>query len=316
MVHKLSLFGLVILAVISNQAFTMNSHDKENADGNQRTTRKRPHDDSGLENHQAKKITLFRTDLVDVDEDWKQIERVVPCQENLVGALGRDRYSDIKPFGYNRFTFGESDKRYVNASRIRFEDCAQEFIQCQAPLPWGFGDHWQMVWESDAAITMFLAKFTEGCRVKADRYWPEGYDANSYESLEVELIGTVEATTSEGLELSEFEFVLRKDGKTKPHKILHFTSWPDGGVVSPKIMNELIDYARKENSDIKKPIIVHCSAGIGRAGAFVALYSLRDATEQGKVVNPKERVIALRNQRAFSVQTKEQYKLIINSLQN
>lgn len=55
------------------------------------------------------------------------------------------------------------------------------------------------------------------------------------------------------------------------------------------------------------PIVVHCSAGIGRTGTFLAIdISLRELEATG-TVNIQKAVEKIRRQRAFCIQTEEQY---------
>jgi cadherin 5 type 2 (VE-cadherin) len=61
----------------------------------------------------------------------------------------------------------------------------------------------------------------------------------------------------------------------------HFNTWPDFGVPDPP--TTLIRFVRdRVSTDAHKPIVVHCSAGVGRSGTFIALDRL---IQQMQVLN-------------------------------
>ena len=85
----------------------------------------------------------------------------------------------------------------------------------------------------------------------------------------------------------------------------HFTSWPDHGV--PKFATSLISFIRRvqkaHNKDDGVPLLVHCSAGVGRTGTFILLDSMLERIKAEKTVNVYEFLVGLRQKRVFMVQT-------------
>jgi len=60
---------------------------------------------------------------------------------------------------------------------------------------------------------------------------------------------------------------------------LHYEGWPDFGVpVNSLAIRELVRlaqfYQKLNYSPLKGPIVVHCSAGIGRSGAFMTIATI------------------------------------------
>ncbi len=101
-----------------------------------------------------------------------------------------------------------------------------------------------------------------------------------------------------------------------------FIAWPDYGVPDTgKDVIELLYTARETQECFGKyvknperfpvygpPLVIHCSAGIGRSGTFCALeYCIDELRMKGRV-NIQHCVRQLRQQRAFAIQTDEQYK--------
>ena len=102
----------------------------------------------------------------------------------------------------------------------------------------------------------------------------------------------------------------------------HFLAWPDYGVpdsgsaVLSLLHNvqEVQSNSKRHAKDMSKvpshgpPIVVHCSAGVGRSGAFCALDYCIDEIKDQRRVNVQGAVRRLRHQRAYAIQTDEQYE--------
>ncbi len=105
-----------------------------------------------------------------------------------------------------------------------------------------------------------------------------------------------------------------------------FLAWPDYGV--PKsgasvvsllfAVREAQEKIAKGSTDFKHsygpPVLVHCSAGVGRSGAFCTLDSAMDELADKRRVNLQGIVRKMRLQRAYSVQTEEQYEFCYRTL--
>ena len=84
----------------------------------------------------------------------------------------------------------------------------------------------------------------------------------------------------------------------------HFTAWPDHGV--PTYPTSLLAFHKKFRSfdDTQSgPAIIHCSAGVGRTGTFIALDSLLEQAKDKGVVDVLGCVRNMRTQRVNMVQT-------------
>uniref|UniRef100_H2YI30 protein-tyrosine-phosphatase n=1 Tax=Ciona savignyi TaxID=51511 RepID=H2YI30_CIOSA len=172
-----------------------------------------------------------------------------------------------------------------------------------------------MVWEQESLIIVMLANVMEGGKAKCAKYWPEVGKSCTYGGYNVE---TVEEKNygfyilrSIHMEESgnEYASVLRK--------IQHFQyiRWPDHGV--PLITSSLIRMHNKVIADYEDlvkdkafPIIVHCSAGAGRTGAYIGFDILRDEMQSLKQVNVYRAVLNMRKQRMDMVQNMKQYVLL------
>ncbi|KAF5403142.1 hypothetical protein PHET_03583 [Paragonimus heterotremus] len=112
-------------------------------------------------------------------------------------------------------------------------------------------------------------------------------------------------------------FVLHKTGSAERREVrqLQFTAWPDHGV--PNHPAPLLMFLRRVRAECPPdvgPIIVHCSAGVGRTGAFILLDILLEQMRREKAVDVFTTVSRLRAQRNFMVQTEDQYAFVYEAL--
>ena len=85
----------------------------------------------------------------------------------------------------------------------------------------------------------------------------------------------------------------------------HFVAWPDHGVPDNcAVMLNFIRRVRKLHlySD-PCPLLVHCTAGVGRTGTFIVLDSMMERMKTEDTLNIYDFVKQLREQRVLMVQT-------------
>jgi len=214
-----------------------------------------------------------------------------------------------------RVKLGERDgSDYINANFINGQIPGSEraYIASQGPVQAILVDFWRMMWETNSCVILMLTKEVENARLKCDQYWADSDAPLVFENLKVTLKESTEKD-----ELTTRTLLLENTEKSESRVIHQFQylAWPDHGVpVSTTAFLELSVAAEAAN-DTKGPILVHCSAGIGRTGTFCAIHStlkkvelqLKEESEEPKV-NIAEIVLELRKQRPNMVQTVEQYE--------
>ena len=209
---------------------------------------------------------------------------------------GKNRYDDILPYRHTRITLGETG-RYINANRVLHTICTQ------APLEHTIDDFWTMVWEQQASMIVML---TDTQPEKAIVYWPDLHQTWIGKSISV-------TTTQEVIHHGYILRILRMEMKTdRDHSIevmhLQYHAWPDHGVPSPSELYpfvQLVERFREQQPD-GHPLLIHCSAGIGRTGTFLAILHARQTEEAAIFPIVQE----MRRQRMYMVQTFEQYQFI------
>jgi protein tyrosine phosphatase len=227
----------------------------------------------------------------------------------------KNRYPDILPFENTRVRLDRSNpidgSDYINANFV----LNHKYISCQAPLYPTISDFWQMVWDQKSIVIVMLTNLFESGRIKAIIYWPIYLNnAVTYGDIKVTLLA----------ELKLEHFVLRclemqKGGEVRQIFHLHYTEWPDHGV--PKITRGILCLCKQVNILLDdaietSPIIVHCSAGIGRSGSFIAIHHTINHIDRNQSYDILSTAKQLRRDRIGMIQTEEQYRLIYQSIKD
>jgi protein tyrosine phosphatase len=234
----------------------------------------------------------------------------------------KNRYSNVLPPESTRVQLsntGEEGSDYINANYISglIPNSERAYVATQGPLMATFPDFWRMVWELNVSVIVMLTKEVENGRLKCDRYWPdidESLEAGNF----VVTLSDIEETSMD--ELLERKLILLNIEKQESRPVLHlqYIAWPDHGLpVSTTAFLSLMDEAYKFNHT-GGPIVVHCSAGIGRSGTFCTVHAILEKLKLDLMNNPEEdpklsivrTVLAARSQRPGMVQTKEQYMFV------
>ncbi|XP_061875327.1 receptor-type tyrosine-protein phosphatase kappa isoform X2 [Colius striatus] len=225
----------------------------------------------------------------------------------------KNRYKSIIPYDHCRVVLQPSDvgNGYINASYVDSYRSPRLFIAAQGPLPGTVVDFWQMVWQEKTSVIVMLTGLVEQNKTKCEQYWPE--EEQVYGDFTVTLNNT---RTTTGLVTRIF--CLQKAGCALPRVVeqFHYLLWPDHGVPrNPAQLLCLVEMVNKRILEVPSgPVLVHCSAGIGRTGTFIALdFLLKMAKAEGKV-DVFQCVQRLREQRVSMVQTKEQYTFLYEVL--
>ncbi|XP_078320061.1 uncharacterized protein LOC111119718 isoform X2 [Crassostrea virginica] len=222
----------------------------------------------------------------------------------------RNRYKHIYPYDINRVVLAAENEEscYINASFVNGFEKPKEYIAAQGPFTdETVVDFWRMVWEQRVNTIVILTNFVENGVTKCKEYWPS--TEKTYGSIEV---NKVSSRPSNFYTVCCFQIM--KENQSRDLELFHFTAWPDKGV--PSNVNSILDFRRrvKTKSAITGPIVVHCSAGIGRTGTYIALDYLINQGQIEKRVDVISCVSNLRNQRAHLVQTVEQYIYLYGAL--
>uniref|UniRef100_A0A3Q1ET59 protein-tyrosine-phosphatase n=1 Tax=Acanthochromis polyacanthus TaxID=80966 RepID=A0A3Q1ET59_9TELE len=224
----------------------------------------------------------------------------------------KNRYTNILPYDFSRVKLismhNDEGSDYINANYIPGYRHSREYIATQGPLPETRNDFWKMVLQQKSPIIVMLTQCNERRRVKCDHYWPFTDELVMYGEISVEMMSETESP-----EWTIRKFRLGYADETQDVLHLNYTSWPDHGVPTVNAIESILQFVhivRQQANRTKDPIIVHCSAGVGRTGTFMALDRLMQQIREHEFIDILGMVSEMRSHRLSMVQTEEQYVFI------
>ncbi|XP_057189337.1 receptor-type tyrosine-protein phosphatase F isoform X13 [Triplophysa rosa] len=251
----------------------------------------------------------------------QEYESVDPGQQftwensNLEVNKPKNRYANVIAYDHSRVVLtpvdGVPGSDYINANYIDGYRKQNAYIATQGPLPESLSDFWRMVWEQRASTIVMMTRLEEKSRVKCDQYWPVR-GTETYGMIQVTMLDAVELAT-----YSVRTFALYKNGSSEKREIrqFQFMAWPDHGV--PEYPTPILAFLRRVkacNPPDAGPMVVHCSAGVGRTGCFIVIDAMLERMKHEKTVDIYGHVTCMRAQRNYMVQTEDQYIFIHEAL--
>eukprot|EP00038_Savillea_parva_P008410 m.176770 g.176770 ORF g.176770 m.176770 type:complete len:382 (+) comp14232_c0_seq1:151-1296(+) len=275
-------------------------------------TEGRPDYDSPLDPKKLKESLLpERTDVM--QHEYNGIPSYMPQMSDLPpGTKQKNRYVNVLPNASTRVPLskvdGDETSDFINANFVSGYNWPKRFIATQGPMPKTMGDFWRMIWEQNVSCIVMTTGLQEGGRKKCDRYWP----VEGTEEYSGGFTVTVTDSADCGTWILTTMTVSKGDAPARTLKHFWYTGWPDHGV--PETAAPVIAFlraVRAETSGSRAPILVHCSAGIGRTGTFMAIDSgMQQLQSEWRVCDIKGTVTKMRKERGGSVQTAVQYRFI------
>ncbi|XP_077411585.1 receptor-type tyrosine-protein phosphatase F isoform X18 [Vanacampus margaritifer] len=251
----------------------------------------------------------------------QEYESIDPGQQftwensNMEVNKPKNRYANVIAYDHSRVVLTSVDavpgSDYINANYIDGYRKQNAYIATQGPLPETLSDFWRMVWEQRSSTIVMMTRLEEKSRVKCDQYWP-ARGTETYGMIQVTMLDTVELAT-----YSVRTFALYKNGSSEKRELrqFQFMAWPDHGV--PEYPTPILAFLRRVkacNPPDAGPMVVHCSAGVGRTGCFIVIDAMLERMKHEKSVDIYGHVTCMRAQRNYMVQTEDQYIFIHEAL--
>uniref|UniRef100_A0A8C6L887 Tyrosine-protein phosphatase non-receptor type 9 n=1 Tax=Nothobranchius furzeri TaxID=105023 RepID=A0A8C6L887_NOTFU len=241
----------------------------------------------------------------------------------------KNRYGDVLCLDQTRVRLKPRRNErsdYINASYMDGYKQRNAYIGTQGPLERTYGDFWRMVWEQNVLVIVMTTRTDEGSRRKCGQYWPLGEGGQEVYGHIAVVNQRVDHHTHYNHTILELHNTETCEQRNASH--FQYLSWPDYGVPTSAVT--LIDFLgavkRQQRKMVKAlgpqwsthplgpPIVVHCSAGIGRTGTFCALDICLSQLQDVGSLNVFQTVRRMRMQRAFSIQTPDQYYFCYNAI--
>eukprot|EP00347_Sterkiella_histriomuscorum_P012601 403367944 len=227
--------------------------------------------------------------------------------------MKQNRYNEVLPFSHSRVVlknqptiipsdigigYNEDLNFYINANYINsFVRGSGEkaFIATQAPIDYTLERFWQMIWEQNTKLIIMLCPLKGPKKEEAICYWVNEQDVSrEFGNKAFELTFLSEKQISPGIVQRKFHLKNLNQPDEPPHLVaqLQNTRWEDDDAKADeehfddidKMIKKIKKARRDENIMLNTcrtpPIVVHCSAGIGRTGTVIAIYAILESIEK------------------------------------
>ncbi|XP_078119410.1 tyrosine-protein phosphatase non-receptor type 4 [Sander vitreus] len=314
--------GELILLVRPNAIYDVVEEKADSEPDFQYIPEKSPQDPTQLDQHALRDSMVTLKEglssgaiLAQFDQLYRKRPGMTMLCAKLPQNVSKNRYRDISPYDATRVILKSTDD-YINANYINMEIPASSlinrYIACQGPLPNTCPDFWQMTWEQGSSMVVMLTTQVERGRVKCHQYWPNPDSSTTYGDF------TVMCHNEEGNSaflVREMTLMHIPSEQQRELTQIQYLAWPDHGV--PDDSTDFLDFValvRTKRAGQDQPMVVHCSAGIGRTGVLITMETALCLMECGQPVYPLDIVRTMRDQRAMMIQTPSQYRFVCEAI--
>ncbi|XP_046556363.1 receptor-type tyrosine-protein phosphatase epsilon-like isoform X2 [Haliotis rubra] len=227
------------------------------------------------------------------------------------GNKGKNRFIGIYPYDHSRVLLkklpGKDHSDYINANYLHGYSRKNAYIATQGPNSVTLPDFWRMMYEHNIKQIVMLTNVYETAKKKCEEYWPEAGERKQFGNILV--VNNGETARADWV-IRNMQLKDKKTGEIKTVTQYHFVTWPDHGVPSAPAITAFWKKVCDDGRSNDLPMVVHCSAGIGRTGTFIGLDFLFDQARTEGRVDFFQCIQQMRDNRINMIQTAEQYRFL------
>lgn len=237
---------------------------------------------------------------------------------DMVENFFKNRYPDIKAYDQTRVKLSVMDgiagSDYINANYVMGYKERKKFICAQGPLEKTVNDFWRMIWEQKVTIIVMVTCLEENGKKKCTKYWPDDVESQ-FGNLTVTLVNSKSCSDSVVRNLTVC--AKKEEGLSETREVIqyHYLTWKDW--LAPEHPGGILKFIKCINEGYTSdngPILIHCSAGVGRTGTLVVIDSLLQQMKEEGQVEIFNFIVSVRRQRNFLVQSLKQYIFVYRAL--
>lgn len=268
---------------------------------------------------QLKESIESKAGILQFEQLYRKRAEMSMSVSQMPSNLARNRYRDISPYDLTRVKLLSTSHDYINATFVNMKipgtNLTNHYIATQGPLPGTTSDFWTMVYEQGCTLVVMLTVLEERGHVKCHKYWPDLGTTMTFKDLDFSLTCLSESSPCPSFVCRYL--VLTVGPEMQEHHVhqVQYVAWPDHGV--PDDCTDFLDFiqlVRQTKKGSTEPMVVHCSAGIGRTGVLIAMETAICTIEADQPVHMLEIVKQMRDQRAMLIQTSSQYKFVCEAV--
>ena len=282
-------------------------------------------------------IGAFLESKLEGGEVLREFERIPKkklhnCHFNVATQaenLSRNRFKDVLPYDENRVKLFNPDKDnkagFINASHLSASVGPDQrfYIAAQGPLPNTIFHFWQMICQCDVHLIVMLTDVSTSTKSTSNciPYWPRN-DGTTLELGEFKIVKKFSNPSSDGSYTTSNIHVTHVPSK-KQSTVWHlqYAEWSDNGC--PTDVQKFIEFLKEVSAlrqhtasemppgrNCNPPVLVHCSAGVGRTGVTILCDILLHYVDHSLDIDIPKVLTHLRQQRMLMVQTIAQYQFV------